>query len=558
MKKLLFCVPICALFVLVVLALPPPSFAVTLLDDDFNDLNNVDTANTTAVVDTANGWVILPTVPLSSAVDVRKEGWEYAVATRNGIEVYTYDDAAGAMVKNNALSISAETDAIGVACRDDEPSIWALTPDSLTLYKYNAGGMQTSPSQKVTGLTGVLSVSAWNGLDKAALLSKTADNRARVEIYRDVSGTVNRVFTLDTDLLDPVALCTVPNTPDFILATKTATYYYCYDDATGNYVQHPAKKALGLSGLKSVSARDDGSFVAVEGSDANFYMFSDSGALKAGVLSKAGLNKPVSVSIKPGEYEYAVLTSSGEVEYWMYDGTGMVKNSSLSKSGLSLNIGYISPGEYRSKVIVAPVNYDEVKVTADVDLPTGTGVDFYVSADGGVNFTHVANGVWTTVPAGRNFAVKAVLTTTNPAVSPKLLRIRLEATSLSVSNLRVLAIAANDPGQVLPTSSFPVKVKIGAMVQFEVTTTGYAEQVWAAFTIGPDSSLVPLILLGPPVPENNTWRGTYVVPGDAVEGATIGITITAQRGNLQKHLVQNPFILVQGSVLDVVELSLTR
>ncbi|NPV73327.1 MAG: hypothetical protein HPY89_05960 [Pelotomaculum sp.] len=546
-------------FIALMFSLPPPSWAITVLDDDFNNLDYVDTTGTTAEVDTANGWVVLPGQPMASAIDVRKEGWEYAVATKNGIEVYSYDDASCSMVKNSALSIASETTAIGVACRDDEPSIWALTPDSLTLYKYNAGGMQTSPSQKVTGLTNVLSVSAWNGLDRAALLSRTGDNKARVEIYRDVSGSVNKVFTLNTDLADPVAICTVPNTPDFILATKTVTYYYCYDDATGGYVQHPAKYVLGLSGLKSASARDDGSFVALENSDANYYMFLDSGgAARSDVLSKAGLSSPVSVSIKPGEYEYAVLSSTGSVDYWMYDGAGMVKNSSLSISGLSLNQGYLSPAEYRSKAITTAGSYDEVKITAAENLPAGTEIKYYVSTDGGASFTEVQNGVWKQVPAGNNFVARAVLSTTDPAKTPRVLHVKLEVTTLSISNLRVISIAANEPGQTLPTSTFPVRVKVGAMVLYEVSTSGYAESVNAAFTIGPGTSLVPMTSLFPVVPENNTWRGTYVVPSDAVEGATIGITLTAAKDTIQKQLIQNPFILVNGNVLDVVDLSLMR
>jgi len=539
--------------------LPPPSWAVTILDDDFNNLNYVDTANTTAEVDTANGLVVLPGQPMASAIDVRKEGWEYAVATKNGIEVYSYNDASGSMAKNSVLSIASETTAIGVACRDDEPSVWALTPDTLTLYKYNAGGMQTSPSQKVTGLTNVLSVSAWNGLDKAAVLSKTIDSKAKIDIYRDVSGTLNNVFTLNTSVLDPVAVCTVPNTPDFILATKTATYYYCYDDATGGYAQHPAKYALGLSGLKSVSARDDGSFVVLKNNDANYYMFLDAGgAASSDVLSKEGLNSPVSVSVKPGEYEYAVLSSTGSVDYWMYDGAGIVKNNSLSISGLSLNQGYLSPAEYRSQVIITASSYDEVKITANENLPVGTEIKYYVSSNGGASFTEVQNGTWKQVPSGTNFIVHAVLNTLDLTKTPKILHIQLEVTTLSISNLRVISITANEPGQTLPTSAFPVRVKVGAMVLFEVSTSGYAESANAAFTIGPGTSLVPMTPLLPAAPENNTWRGTYVVPTEAVEGATIGITLTASKNTIHKHLNRNPFILVSGNVLDVVDLSLMR
>lgn len=544
------------LFLLALLCLPPPSWAVTILEDDFNDLNYVDIESTTAEVDTINGWVVLKSQPMASAVDVRGDGWEHAVATKNGIEVSTFDAAVGGLVKNEALSVSSETTAIGVACRDDSPSVWSLAPDALTLYKYNAGGMQTSPAQKVTGLTGVLSVSAWNGLDKAALLSKTGDNKAKVEIYRDISGTVNKVFTLHTELLDPVALCTVPDTPDFILGTKTAVYYYCYNDATGGYFQHPAKQALGLSGLKSISARNDGSFVALENSDANYYMFLDSGgAARSDVLSKTGLSNPVSVSMKPGEYDYAILSSSGSLDYWMYDGTDMVKNSALSRTGLNLNGGYASPGECRSKLVTTSQNYDTARISADVSLPAGSSIHFFVSFNGGVNFTELTNGAWAEIPSGRNFVVRAVLETADPAVTPKLLHWKLELSTLTISNLRVLAIAMNEPGQALPTSTFPVRVKMGAETLFEVSTSGFANQVIADFTNGMQVILTPL---NPTTGENNTWRGRFTVPLDAVDGAAIGVTLTAMTDTKQKQLVQNPFILINGQVLYEVDLKLTQ
>jgi len=546
------------LIIVLMFILPGDLLAVEIFHDDFTDLEKVDVLNTTAHVDTAAGWVALPRQPIPSAVDVRAEGWEDAVASRNGIEVYTYDDATGRKIKNEELSIPEATDSIGVACRDDVPVIWVLTPTSLAMYSHVDGSMQTSPSRSVSGLSGVLSASAWKGLDRVVLLTKTPDNKGKIEVYRD-AGEINLYLVMDTGIEDPVAVCTVPGTPDFLFAARTGVYYYAFDDATGGFLLHPCKQATNLSGVLTVSAKDENAFLVAEGNDANYYLWTEpSGASKIAQYSRTEMSGLLSVSMKPRADEYATLTAGGNQDYWMYDDLSgcMKRNGILSRSGISLNLQHLSPAEYRSTAFSTTKNYDNVRISAVTDIPEGTGITFYVSSDGGAGWTETANGDWTTVPSGNCFSVKAVLFTTDPGVTPKILSITLEASALEIKNLKVLAVAANYPDQQLPTNNFPVTARIGAEVLFEVETEGYAQSVQAAFSLGPDEILIPLRPTGNF--ESNAWRGSYVVPCDAVEGSFISIVVKAQKESSQKTLAEERFIRITGNVLDVMDIILTQ
>ncbi|MBO8128931.1 MAG: hypothetical protein H0Z39_07000 [Peptococcaceae bacterium] len=542
------------LFLIILAALPPPSEAVTVFEDTFDDLSGVDTVHTTARVDTAAGVVTLPRQPMPSSVAVRKLGYEYAVATADGIKVFTFDDATGSLVENSALSIPTVTDAIGLAVRNDEAIIWALTNDSLTMYSFNGTGMSAVPGMVVTGLSNTLSVATWDGQTVAAVLSRSAGNTGLVNIYREVGGVLTNTFTLDTGLANPIAITAVPDTPDFVIATQTAVYYYLYDDATRGYVRHPARDVLGFSSVVSVSSGETG-FVALDYSEAEYWMYTDpSGAGRVDILSVGGLTEPVAVSLKPGSYEYAVVTDSGQIQYWMFDGSGMRRNPALETT-VNLARKYFHPAEYWSKVLNTPRDYDEVRLTVQDDIPAGTSIKYYVSSDGGSNWTQVTPGTWHVVPPGRQFVVRAVLDTIDTSKTPKILQVKLEATTLLLRDLRVMAVAYNDPDQLLPTSSFPVEVKAGAEVMFEVTSEGYAERVHAVFSTGASIELSPK----EPIDQDiNTWRGFYTVPVDTEEGAIISVTLTAEKGSLQKHLTADPLIVVNGKVLYSVELALTK
>lgn len=544
------------LLIVFLLTLPGPVWAVTVFEDDFIDTLNVDMTKTTAVVDTADSSVRLPSMNTPNAVAMNKYGDGYAVVTKTGIQMYEYDDSTGSVKLNNAFSVPFITDAIGVAIRQDNVNIWAIRQDGVQYVKFNGSSMADDPALKITGIGQVLSVDAWENNDKAVVLLKNGNN-AQLKVYNAQSGSLVNELTQNTVIQDPVAVSIVKGTADLRVATKDSIYYLMYDDATGQYVEDISKKITGLSGIVSLSS-DDSTHAIISNTNAQFILDDDTGGgAPVGAYSIGSVSGAFAISLKPGSYDQAIVTASGEVQYWRYDdATGkMVRDSSMEKTGLQLMGGYIAPKEYWSKVFSTAEDYEEVRLTVNQDIPANTSITYWVSTNGGINFTQVLPDTWTSVPIGHDFVVKAILDTTNKDITPRILYVKLEASTLQVKDLIVTAIAQNKAGQTLPTSIFPVEAKAGADVIFEVTTEGFAESVWADFTTGASVVLTPK----QPITENiNVWWGSFVVPVDAVDPSSIGVTLTAQRGVKQKHLTVNPFINVRGKIYEVMDLTIIK
>lgn len=550
---------LCMLGLLLLLIPANSVLGVELLNDSFDDHSKIDSVHTTAEIDTAGGCVLLPRQSVASMLDVREEGWETAVVTENGVEVYAYDDAAGTMIKNETLSIPGEHTYLGAACRDDEACIWAMDSAALYLYKYIAETMQTSSELTIEGLSEPLALSAWSVENRAILLEKSNDNKGVFSIYKEVAGSVMLELSFDTNILKPEAVTVVPGTKDFLYAADNGVYYYLYDDATRSYLLHPYKQLTGLTGVHSISAKDENCFIVAQGNAVNYYMWAEgTGALRIDDECLAEVEGLIAVSMKPGEDEYVTLNTEGELAYWMFDdiSKSMIKNEVLSKSDLDLTFRYASSAEYRSAAVYTEDSFDTVRMTAVTAEPEETNITFYISTDGGESWETIDDGEWISLPSGNEFIVRALLTTNDQTKTPKIYSVKLEASVLEVKELRVLAIAANDSGQILPADSFPVAVRQGAMIQFEVKSSGFAEYAWASFSVGEDMLMVPLTTPADEC-ESNTWRGSYILPEDAVDGSLVEITLTVEKNGVRRMLTEAAFIRVQGSVLEVVTLILT-
>lgn len=534
------------------IVLPSKAAAEVILDDNFTNTAMVDMAKTNAVMDTTNGYVRLPQSKMPNAIDMLKYGEGYAVTASDGVIISEYDAATGALHDNR---IDWLTNTRGLALRQDNMNLWVIGDDYAQYCQFSGGAYSDDPALKSSGLTDVLSVSSVEGTDKAVVLSRTADGKAKITRYRAGSSlTVELEKELDYD--EPVAISVVDGTPDVVVVTRTEKHYLMFDDATKDYIEDPVRKASGYTNIVSASSNQDGTAI-LDNTEGKYLQYDDSGGVQQVLAYSAGpVPGAVALSMKPGAYDQAFITDSGEVNYYMYDDNtdSMVRVADLEKTGLQLNIGYMHPKEYWSKVINTPNFYDEVKLTAGTELPAGTSIDFYVSSGGGASFIPVINGEWTTVPPGQHFVAKAILDTIDNDFTPKIINIKLEVTTLVLKDLKVLAIAFNDPTQFVPTSVFPVKVKAGAEILIEVTTEGLAENVYANFSTGANIVFTPTNNISNEV---NTWHGLFTVPVDAVEGSPITTTITAERNTKQKHLTANPFIVVNGKVSDVIDLKMT-
>ncbi len=510
------------------IAFPSVATAEVILEDDFTNTSLVDMTKTDAVVDTEAGEVRLPKIKMPNAIDMLKYGEGYAVTASDGVIISEYDAATGAL---HDTKINWLTNARGLAIRQDNMSLWAIGDDHVQYCQFSGGAYSDDPALKSSGLTEVLSVDSIDGTDQAVVLSRTDSGKAKITRYR--AGTSLTVeLEKELDIGEPVALSVVDGTPDVVVVTKTGKHYLMFDDATQDYIEDTARKASGYSNIVSASANQDGTAI-LEGDEGQYLQDDDAGGAQQVLAYSAGqVPGALALSLKPGAYDQAFITETGEVQYFIYDDA----TDQMTR---------VSTG----------ADYDTVKLTALTETPAGTGIVFYVSTDSGATWTEITPGQWEDVPYGREFVVKAVLDTTDPLKTPKITHIKLEVTTLELMDLEIVAIALNDPGQPEPVTSFPARVKAGAEIMFRNTTKGCAEQVSSLFTTGLNVTLTP----DQPVTTNeNTWEGFFTVPVDSLQGSNIGAILTARRGDKEKHLVVDPFILVDGKVYESVSLKLTR
>lgn len=531
-----------------------PAHAETVLNETFSDTSQIDLTKTTAKVDTTNQWVQLPEKSLTNAVDVLEDSIGYAVASKDGITLYEMDDSTGKITMNPAYSCPWATDATGVSLRQDNLNIWAITDTSLAYYKFSGFGMSDDPALKTTGLVNVISVAAIKNKDAALILQDQA-GKAVVSRYEEIGGSLEKTLEIKPDIYDPVAISMVGNSLDFRLFTRNASYYFLYDDATGNYIEDPTKKITGLIDIISASSDTAGSAVLTE-SDLGYYMDdAEGGAARVDAFSVGPVDKPLTVSLKPGAYEMVFAGESGEVQYWIYDDAGdkMVRVPDLETTGLEFNKGYAHPRQYVSKVLTTDTEYDAVFLTAVNDVPDATSIKYYVSSDGGSSFNEVTLSTWCPVPKGNRFVVKAVLDTTDEQKTPKILQLNLQVEEDFQITGSVTPYPAERGRKVLISATVTRLTNPDEEVAMDVMRTTYPLEEKADGTPALPDGQSPVTRDMTYNAERRRWEHIFTVPEKTVDGywpddGVYQVKITAIKGSTQKELILN--MEIKGHILN--------
>ncbi|KJS02161.1 MAG: hypothetical protein VR68_03885 [Peptococcaceae bacterium BRH_c4a] len=533
-------------FFLIFLCLSSPAFAEVILDEGFTDTSLVDLTKTTARVDTVNNCALLPWQSLAGSVNMLENGMGYATASKEGIRLYEYNDATGRAEQNNVYSCLWATDATGVSIRQDNLNVWAITPDSIAYYKFDGAGMSNDPALKTTGLVDVLSVAAYKAGDSALVL-QSSGNKAKITRY-EAGANLNPALVFQPDITDPVSVSMVNDSPDFRLFTKDSAYYFSYDEAGGVYVEDPARKIAGLSGVISGSGDEAGNSILTN-TDVGYYINNDAGgASRVEVLSPGPVNNPVAVSLKPGAYEQVFIDENGNVQWWTYDDAAgsMVRDPNMEISGLEPNKGYAHPRSYHSLNVNTPTHYDAAYLIVAEDKPAGTSVSYYLSSDGGAVFTAVAPGSWVAVPSGSNFVLRAVLDTGHRQKTPRLLHVTLE-----VDNDMVLQTDINpqpaERGRNVTISARAVRLTTGAVVALDSCSVRYPLETKANGEPSLPGGEFPADAVMVYNAGTGFWEHAFTVPEKSVDGrwaddGVYRVKITGIKGFSQKQTAIN-FVL---------------
>lgn len=518
-----------------------PAFAETILDEGFTDTSLVDLTKTTAKVDTVNNYVLLPWQSLASSLNMLENGTGYATASKEGIRLYEYNDATGRVEQNNVYSCPWATDATGVSIRQDNLNVWAITPDSIAYYKFDGAGMSNDPALKTTGLVDVLSVAAYKARDSALVL-QSSGNKAKITRY-EAGANLNPALVFQPDITDPVSVSMVNDSPDFRLFTKDSVYYFSYDEAGGTYIEDPARKIAGLSGVISGSSDEAGNSILTN-TDVSYYINNDSGgASRVDVLSPGPVNNPVAVSLKPGAYEQVFIDENGNVQWWTYDDAAgrMVRDPNMEISGLELNKGYAHPRSYFSVNVNTATSYDAAYLTVNEDRPAGTSISYYISSDGGLSFTAVTAGSWVAVPSGSNFVVKAVLDTGDPRQTPKLLHVVLNVDQDMVLEGNIDPQPA-ERGRNVTISARALRLTTGFAVTLDTCSVRYPLETKAngepALPDGESPTDAVMVYNA----GTGFWEHTFTVPEKSVDGrwtddGVYRVRITGIKGLSQKQTI---------------------
>lgn len=539
------------LLLISVLSFSHPASGEVILNDDFLNSSLVDLTKTTARVDTVNHCVMLPWVSLTNSISAMEYGIGYAVATKDGVTLYEYDDGSGTMAVNSFFSCPWATDATGVSIRQDNLNVWSITPNSIAYYRFNGAGMSNDPALKAIGLNSVLSVAAFKTRDSALLL-QAEGNKAKITRY-DAGITLGPAEVFSPDIEDPVSISMVNDSPDFRLFTKNAAYYFMYDDAGGAYVEDPAKRITGLAEVISAGSDDSGNTI-LTGSDPGYYLNDDTGrASRVDVFSPGPAANPVAVSLKPGTCEQVFLDENGYVQWWTHDDAAgrMVRVTNLEISGLNLNRGYAHPGEYHSVVLNGAASYDAACLTITGDTPACTSISYFVSSDGGSSFVPVTPGIWAAVPMGSDFVVKAVLDTTDRQQTPRIFHVNLEVEEDLVLEGNVSPYPA-ERGRNVAISARAVRLTTGDPVPLDSCSARYPLETKVNNDPALPEGQLPAVAAMAHNPGTGFWEHTFTMPEKTVDGrwpddGVYQVAVTGTSGLVQKEAILN--LEINGHIL---------
>lgn len=348
-----------------------PSFvkAIEGWEENFTTPDKVDWEQTDAYVriDDEGGYVELPEKSLPSHLTL-KESNEYIVGAEDGSRFYHYNDG---MEEITSLRIST-VELFGVSSQPDEYATWLLERDetgeiNAHKYLYN-GGYNSDPVVMLGGLKNVVAFDA--GEIATAVLSRHYTGKGKIEM----EGEIDLEYEIEAEG-KPVDISFASYVGNLLYATTTDIYYLSY---TGEGYEE--ELVASHDDIKSISIQNDGSgFVVLHGNTVSYYAFADGQAHRINMLDNSVSGTPVSASIKPGEYEYAVLTQEGAVTYFSYAGDGTTENPFLSVDGLPISPDrYYGACYYYTTPITFENEIEAITITIEDEITEGTEIQYEV------------------------------------------------------------------------------------------------------------------------------------------------------------------------------------
>jgi flagellin-like hook-associated protein FlgL len=134
-------------------------------------------------------------------------------------------------------------------------------------------------------------------------------------------------------------------------------------------------------------------------------------------------------------------------------------------------LAYLSGRYLYSQVNTTGQDVTNVRLTVDDETPDGTAIEYWVSTDGGSEWTAVTPGVLTAVPAGRDLLLRALLTSGGVNQTPALRSYQLETDVVGDGEWYSTLI---DPGSEVNRLRLTVSEEkpVGTDIQYYLSTDG--------------------------------------------------------------------------------------
>lgn len=555
-------------FVLLLAPSPAWGAAEIYIDDTFNDTGKIDLGNTTADVDTANGWVTLGLKNLANSLLLYEDSYDITLINNDAVETYSFNGMN--MEIDEAKSINGGLDEpVSIAGRWGEYILLDRGSKEACWYHFDGVGLVPNGSISISALNDPRAIDVLTGTYGFALL----DEKWVKWYCYDGTGMVQAPhLSFSTGAASNLISLSLENNNYATVILDKANRRIRYYSFNGTTMELDTNKSIDVSGelVQPVSisvSKNGGLYLIVDDSQVKAYNYDGSSMVYNPLLSVGGLNKPLAVSIKPGSYDYAVLSHDGIgnpfVSYYAFNGTSMVAIPGMQIAGLQ-EIPYANDQVLQGKAVDAGHDVAGLKLLADVEQPPGTSIAWEVTVDG-INWVPVAIGEKAVFAAtGSHPNYRANLHTEDNTVTPKILSVQLIDASLSVGNFQVTDIIGPEiPGNPeLPTSQH-VKIWAGYNVTLQVDTVGGAESVVADIRIAGkvitlSSLLGDLTPSGPPGSSLNTWIGTFYADALTPPGTLLDIDFTARKGTDFTYASYPDFAIIYGSALENHQIHLTH
>lgn len=358
------------------------------VQDTAGEKAKIDLENSSVCIDYETQEITLPKAMdnLPNIIDIAEEGYDYVVATKDGVKRYMFDGEG--MSEVSILNIP-EQGPLGVAMTSLTPDVMVSfageSGTNIEHYSFDGSQMVKTPGYELAGLQYGFSMGVIRDTNELAVLED-----GRVETYGYDGGSLISIPYLSTSALESPLALAVANDYNIAVLEPAGVKWYMFDGS--QMINVPALSVSeNFSEPKSISIRQ-GEMAVLDDDEILFYKFNPTtGAMERHTYftSTTNFTGPRSMAFKQGTKDMVIVDSPQEegqpfsVRYFAFDGSQLVEIDSLGVQVHDIvGSGYPSQGELISEAVSLEESLDMFRVRAYTDLPENTSIEWYVSSGG--------------------------------------------------------------------------------------------------------------------------------------------------------------------------------